>query len=156
MGFLRRLWSGTTPRPDRDGMVDAVLFDPPKSGSVAVVGESNYQQALRRVSGGSTEEGTVEADHLAALVPEPTNRYDRNAIRVVIDNQLVGYLSREDAIAYRPVAERLARQGRIMAARATLTGGWDRGRGDRGSFGVVLGLGTPDELMDELDQTEAR
>ncbi len=47
--------------------------------------------------------------------------------------------------------ERLAAQGKVAACRASISGGWDRGDGDRGSFGVRLSMGTPDELMKELD-----
>lgn len=36
------------------------------------------------------------------LVPEPENRFDRNAIAVFISEEKVGYLSREDAVLYRP------------------------------------------------------
>ena len=36
---------------------------------------------------------------VAELAPEPANRFDRNAVAVLIGRQLVGYLPREEAVA---------------------------------------------------------
>jgi hypothetical protein len=49
------------------------------------------------------------------------------------------------------VIDRLAAEGKVASCRASISGGWDRGEGDRGSFGVRLSMGTPDELIAELD-----
>ena len=71
--------------------------------------------------------------------------YDPNAVRVVISGGgFVGHLSREDAVAFRPIIDSLAAVGSVAACRASLSGGWDRGGGDRGHIGVVLFLGTPE------------
>src|SRR4051812_31164097 len=56
-----------------------------------IVGESNYQDALSRLCGGYTRDGH-QLHTRASLVPEPSNPYDKNAIRVDIDAQTVGYL----------------------------------------------------------------
>ena len=70
--------------------------------------------------------------------PGPDNRYDPAAIAVEIQRLQVGYLRRTDAVAYRATVE----EARIGEGRATceaiIRGGWDRGRGDVGAFGVVL------------------
>jgi hypothetical protein len=81
----------------------------------------------------------------AALLPEPTNRYDRNAVAVFVAGHQVGHLSREDAIIFKPVLAELARRGKVAMCAATIVGGWDRGRNDRGSFGVKLDLVRPGE-----------
>ena len=114
-------------------------------GEVEVRGESHYQDALEAVCGGRTEDG---ADHrcLAAVVPEPTNAYDNNAVRVEIEGRLVGYLSRSAAQAYQPVAERLRASGRVGIAEAEIVGGWLRGK-DRGHFGVCLYMAPPEALL---------
>lgn len=103
MGFLRRLLGAPSPvareypawllAPDRD---DAVL---------QVVGEGSYQDALSALGGRRTTEGPTNTDFVAGLIREANNRYDENAIQVQIDGRRVGYLSREDAIRYRPVVE---------------------------------------------------
>jgi hypothetical protein len=50
-------------------------------------------EALDRVTGG----GMGEHDFTAQLVREPDNVHDCNAIKVVVDGEHVGYLSRENA-----------------------------------------------------------
>ena len=135
-----------------------VIFDADKRNVVNVVGESASQGTLEKIAGGRTIDGALRRDHTAVLLPEPTNRYDRHAVRVAIvpwgpskGSGLAGYLSREDAIAYRPVIDRLAAVGRVAACAVSITGGWDRGSDDRGHFGVQLHLDVPEGAMKELE-----
>lgn len=120
-----------------------------------VVGESQRQGELEAFGGGRTEDGAVVVDHTAILLPEPTNPYDPAAVAVCLvrrgsgEAARIGYLSRDDARAYMPVIERAS--PRVLVADAIITGGWDRGAGDRGSFGVRLHLGEPAELWAEMD-----
>lgn len=137
----------------------ASLFEPTNRATVEVMGESHYQGTLERLAGGRTIDGGRYRDHIALMLPEPSNPYDHNAVRVLLAPHfdgatagLVGYLSREDAVAYRPVIDRLASMARLMACRASLKGGWDRGGGDRGSFGVTLHLDRPLVLMADMDR----
>jgi hypothetical protein len=107
--------------------------------SIEVVGESNYQQALKRICGGVTRDG-VEKLTSATLVLEDSNPHDKNAVRVDISGSTVGYLSRENAKAYR---QRLKNEGftsKTQQCPALIRGGWDRGRNDQGKFGVRLDL----------------
>ena len=68
---------------------------------ISVVGESNYQDALRKVSG-APPAGDWKFECQARLVPEPTNPYDPKAVMVQIDGECVGYLSRRNASIYGP------------------------------------------------------
>lgn len=98
-----------------------------------IVGESHYQEALEEIVGGRTDESAdFEVD--LSLVPESDNEYDPNAVGVEIDGELVGYLSRASAKKYR------AAFGAATTHEwpARIVGGWDRGDGDRGSFGVQM------------------
>lgn len=115
-----------------------------------VVGESHYQDALARAAGGRGEE---PADHacVVTLVPDPTNPYDKRAIRVVLDGQTVGYLSRTSASAYAPIAAALAPTRNHVRCRARIVGGWSRGIGDFGSFGIVVDLPAVDELRPTVE-----
>jgi hypothetical protein len=87
----------------------------------------------------------------ALLVPEPTNQYDRNAIKVVLwagrSWSMAGYLSRFDAIRYQPLFAHLATSASgtqpAIACDAALTN-------ERSGTGVVLHLGTPGECAAEL------
>jgi hypothetical protein len=65
---------------------------------VNVAGESHYQDALRAIAGASDEPQVRHATE-AALVPEPDNPHDPNAVRVEIDGRYVGYLPRAEALA---------------------------------------------------------
>jgi hypothetical protein len=148
MGFLRRLLGQPTVSAGDDAI--AWRLDPRPDAVLDIVGEQSYQDALRKLGGPLTPEGPTRVDHVAGLVPEPDNPYDHNAIRVQIDGRRVGYLSRENALLYGPVIRWSIDQGRHVAARAKLVGGWNRGGGDRGSIGVKLHVGTPAETVMEL------
>lgn len=115
-------------------------------GTVEVVGEAYYQVALERVAGGRSPD-SADLEVTATLLPEPDNPYDPNAIAVRIDGATVGYMSREDAIDYGPVVQRLAAMGCVGACQARIKGGWDRGNGDRGHFGLVLALAPPGQAL---------
>lgn len=155
MGFLRRVFG---PRPvDAEvpphgvARVQAPIFDALPGARVEVVGESHYQDALERAARGRTEDGPTQVEQIAGLMAEPTNAYDPNAVMVQIGGSIVGYLNRADAVAYKPVLEAVGRMGYpAFGCHASLTGGWDRGAGDRGSFGVVLHLASPKALLVEL------
>lgn len=109
----------------------------PEGGFVNVVGESYYEDAFLRLTGGRCSEG-YRAACTARIVPEPDNQYDPLAVAVHIGGVKVGHLSRDDARAYRPYLDEIIGLHGQATAAATLTGGWDRGHGDIGSFGVEL------------------
>lgn len=111
--------------------------------TVEVVGESHYQDALRRLCGGKTEAGHHKPA-VAVLSPEFDNPHDSNAISVSIDGRLVGYMSRTDAKNYRLLIEEMHRQGQVARSGAWIVGGWRRDQSDQGHFGVKLNLGAPD------------
>lgn len=119
--------------------------------SVQVVGESHYQEALERACGGRSEQG-ASCEVTAFLVPEPTNQWDPNAVGVYLDEGeggelvKVGHLSRDTAITYKPIGERLWRDNYWGAVNATIVGGWERGT-DRGHFGITLDLGSPPDCL---------
>jgi hypothetical protein len=106
--------------------------------TVDAVGESHYQEALETVAGGRTSFGVHIPLITAQLVREPTNPYDPDAVRVEADGRQLGYLPKEDAPRFHAAIDKLAVQGCLATCRARLTGGWDRGHGDRGSIGLQL------------------
>jgi len=106
-----------------------------------IVGESHYQGRLRNISASGRSFNV-------ALVPEPTNAFDPNAIRIVADDT-VGYLSKEDALYYAPVFTLLGQHDRVGTCRAQLTGG----AGEKRTFGVLLNLRDVDELLTLIRDT---
>jgi hypothetical protein len=108
---------------------------------VDVVGEQYYQDALEVLAAGRNAFGTRRRLLTVALVREPDNQYDQNAVRVDAAGTTVGHLSREDAPRFHAIIDRLARTGNPATCRAMLTGGWDRGDADRGYIGIKIFTG---------------
>lgn len=102
-----------------------------------IVGEGYYQDALLRICGGYTRDGH-QLQTRARLVPEPSNPYDANAIRVEIDGETVGHLKRDHAALYTKRLMDEGRAGEILDVRAYISGGWRTNQHDRGCFGVQL------------------
>lgn len=110
-----------------------------------IVGEGNYQPALDRICGGKSEDG-YEYECVAVLIEEPSNPYDRNAVKVTIDGQTVGYLAREDAVDYKHALADAGLAGRAVEVDAIVVGGWSRRRGDNGHYGVKLDMDLPPDF----------
>src|SRR6202050_4669709 len=88
-----------------------------------VVGELPRQDILWRLSGGTLGD-RIRCEVVAVLVPEPSNPYDKNAIAVQIDSQLIGYLSRTTAQEYLPGLQHLmSAHGGFIALRGVIVGG---------------------------------
>jgi HIRAN domain len=103
-----------------------------------VVGESHYQDALWTIVGGLRPD-SVRYETEAVLEPEPHNPHDQNAVKVLVEGHLVGYLSREDAAVYRSGLLRLMEKsptGRV-ALEAQIVGGGPR-RDGIGFLGIFL------------------
>jgi hypothetical protein len=102
-----------------------------------VVGEAQYQRALRELCRSRTDEGE---DHIteAHLVLEDTNRTDKNVVKIEIGSRKVGYLSRSDAIKFRL---RLSLEGateRRFMCKANIVGRRYRRGKDEGQYMVWL------------------
>lgn len=120
-----------TPRTEQPAphRVQATLYT--GSETLEVVGESNYQDALRHLAGAPVP--GIRVPKIAVLAPEPDNPYDANAIQVQIEAHVVGYLSREDAARYLPGVRRLMEGESFVALEAMIVCG-----GSGGVFGVFL------------------
>lgn len=104
------------------------------------VGESHYQQALERISGGRTREG-ANRRVIARLVPEPDNPYDSKAVSVRVGGQVVAYLPRsEGKQVHAKFTKLLEAVGCDIACQGVIVGGWKRGflGRDQGHFGIKL------------------
>ena len=114
--------------------------------TVAVVGEfyrAGVAQLVRR----------IECDEVTALlVPEPTNRHDPNAVKVLILGEHVGYLSRKHALDYQPALQLAAQHGEVLAVRANAH---KYGSGEYERHEVVMYLPTMKSLMRELEAAYA-
>jgi hypothetical protein len=97
------------------------LLPLPDSGRMTVRGESKYQRTLHAACAGriapfTDEDGCWDRALFVnvALRPEPSNAYDRNAVRVdVVGVGCAGYIPRDDARAYQASLLELESRGLV-------------------------------------------
>ena len=113
-----------------------------------IVGESNYQDALRRAQKIGRDWGNgVVAPVLIAR--EPDNPYDSNAVVVRLpDGSTVGYLSRERAPTYQSALQQVEEKGQLAVCWAKLIGG----DSVRPSIGAWLSLLWPERITRSLKE----
>jgi len=124
--------------------------------ALPIVGESHYQEALEAICGPRSDEGEDRRVE-ARLVLENDNPHDSMAVRVDIQGQTVGHLSREHARQYRKQLERAGYASTDAYCKARIRGGWDRGEGGHGHYGVFLDLPMDDSTATSymrMDQNE--
>lgn len=160
MDWVRRLFRGSPavpPAAPRDrGAAEqqhwqVMTFDGQRPDAIRdIVGEAYRQENVQFLL-----EHALPGQWVGAILePESTNPKDRNAVRVIAmtaDGQrgaLVGYLTRDDAIAYKPVFARIAPLA--LHTQATVIPGHDRARDGSRIPGVRIRLGSPGELLAEL------
>jgi hypothetical protein len=107
-----------------------------------IVGESYRQEALDDLCGGKCEDGH-DLETKAELCFVEDNPHDPDAVGVFIDARLVGYIPRDLAKQFRNDILRLNPEERPVTCDAKIVGGWDRGDGDEGHYGVKLNLSQP-------------
>lgn len=137
--FGRTEKDSAKPKPDVPRAPTSVDFQWPHLGEYdfEVVGESNYQLALKALHGSATD---GDPTGTAVLILEDDNPYDDKAVKVTVQGVTVGYLSREDARSYR---RRLGAKklGRINASCGIkITGGWELADGKRAHYGAQLDM----------------
>lgn len=133
MGLFSRKPKGTSRE------YSATLIDGPGTYRVPIVGESHRQSELRALSAGRCERGEC-VEFLAMLMPEPDNKFDRNAVAIYRqDGGQIGYLSRELAVEFRDMVRDYLSRDRLIACNARTYGG----DGDKPAIGVWLDLPDP-------------
>lgn len=107
--------------------------------SFEVVGEKSYQENLKKICGQPTYQG-YNLEKTALLILEDNNPHDNQAVRISIDGLTVGYLSRAIAREYRKKLSETGNPNMLCSCPALIRGGWNRGKNDKGPFGVLLDL----------------
>lgn len=115
------------------------LYNLPTNGGydLEIVGEASFQDNLLAICGRKTKNGHNKKT-IAYLILENNNPVDKNAVRIDTEGKTVGYLSRAVAIKYRDYLKHHGLGDIIGTCPAVIKGGWDRGNGDTGHFGVWL------------------
>lgn len=105
-----------------------------------IVGESFHQNSLKKLAGAHGDY-SAETPVNAVLIPYSTNPKDKKAVRVEINSQIVGHLSRDDARAFRKRLESQQLGTRPTICNAIIVGGGlDRKTGKNFHYGVRLDL----------------
>jgi HIRAN domain len=147
MGLFRRMFSSAVSPAVDDSVSLDIEAEVIRDEMVNVVGESNYQPAIRKACGWKPGTDT-HFECFAELVPEPTNLHDPNAVRVDINGTCVGYLSRADAVELGPaIREALSEHGSGLV-RAVIAG---HAVGDTDNLGVFLHLRLGREIVSDDD-----
>lgn len=120
-----------------------LLYQPHDSRGAVVkfqaAAELHYQDALSRLCGGKQRD-SADVCFSAWLYLENSNPYDHLAVRVDIQGDTVGYLSRDYARRLRRWLKRHGHTAKAAQCQANIRGGWYRGPDDQGHFGVFLDL----------------
>lgn len=103
-----------------------------------IVGEQSYQLNLKKIAGDKEEEAKF-VEVYAKVISEPTNQYDRYAIKVEINDLKVGYLNKDDA-------KKLAGKNINKLVPAVIDGGW-LNEDSEGSYGVKLAINKLNDLI---------
>lgn len=107
---------------------------------VEVVGESNYMASFEKICGRRTAD-CINRKTEAHLTLEDDNRFDKHAVRVSIEGYTVGHLPRAVARDFRRAVIGVGLDGStVFECGAHIRGGWDRGIGRQGDYGVWLDL----------------
>jgi hypothetical protein len=117
------------------------------------VGESYYEASFVSICGPKCLDGH-DLDVIADLRPEPNNQYDSAAVAVYVSDRKVGHLGRDDARYFRKIVDTTIAAHGYAACDGHIRGGWDRGGGDTGNFGVWLRFS--DAAIVELSADEVR
>ncbi|MFF5295272.1 HIRAN domain-containing protein [Paractinoplanes globisporus] len=118
--------------------------------SVDVVGESHYQQSIRTLFDADLKGDGAELTTTVQLVPDPKNKFDRNAVGVWVGPRQLGHLSRDEAVRYAPILSGLVAQGWAPQVSARVWASqWssDYGTGNDFSSSIRLDLAEPHMLV---------
>ena len=111
----------------------------PGTFAVDVVGVSRRQSVLAAIVDRQSRRGrTVTLD--AVLILEDSNPHDANAVRIEIEGELIGYLSRDNARRYRADLAAAGQPRATVRCKARIVGGFETESGERAHFGVRLDL----------------
>lgn len=121
-------------------IVGRIKKDPENGYEFDIVGESFCQSALLDIVGGKSED-SVEILKPAVVVRDLSNTYDANAVAVYIDESRVGYIAKDEAKEFCDAIKRSGFDSNsAFDVQAMIVGGWKRGNGDEGKFGVRLNV----------------
>lgn len=110
--------------------------------------QDNVEQVVRGRGGDPRSGGSIDLS--MAVVREPTNQADPNAVAVLADGIIVGYIARTDAYSYHQGLNRLASRGQTARVGGQISW-WGHEYGDP-NYDVRLDLGPPSTIVPINDE----
>lgn len=104
-----------------------------------VVGESFYQEAIRKIAGEHGKE-SANVETMALLIPDENNPHDEKAVRIDINGMTVGHMSRQDARSFRRRLGAKKLGPVVTTCHALIVGGHTMRDGSKASNGVQLDI----------------
>lgn len=118
-----------------------------------VVGEHYRRSDIQRIlkGNGAQLHRSGELSMPMTISREPSNHVDPNAVAVLADGVIVGYVPREQAPAYHPPLDRLSSLGRLARVVGEIRW-WASEYGDEPDYRVTLDLGAPSRIVPVNDE----
>lgn len=89
---------------------------------VTVAGTPMRQKALAFVAN-KPRQAAPDGYLTAVVIREPNNAHDKNAVRVLVDGVMIGYMFKDKARAWNPVLCEVERRGQVLVGSVRLHGG---------------------------------
>lgn len=126
-----------------DNQADVYYWEPStRYQRFQLVGEFYYQSAFKKLVGDHGDRG-AHVECVAMLIPENTNRFDSQAIRIDIKGMTVGYFNRNDARRFRMRLNTKKLAGKITSCNAVIEGGQLLNDGNHSIYSVALAINRP-------------
>jgi len=123
-----------------------------------VTGEARYQEAFGHLLVGAdrSEDGGVREWVTVVLLPEQSNKYDKNAVMVMAARsgpaQHVGYIPRDAAPAVQKAClQAQATHDKVLACEGLIQGGFQLEDGRPAAYGIRLLLPLPRNILNQMN-----
>lgn len=139
MSLFSSLFSSSTARPQSSSK-EVLRLSGDGTYAMDITGEENYQTALEDLGGPRLPEGVHQVETARLVIADNRTGSNRNAVRVEIRGQLVGYISLQDTIQYRHYLRTRGKSNVYGQCSALITGGWVTPDGTQGPYYVALDI----------------
>jgi hypothetical protein len=131
MGKLLNMLKTAAVPAQRTAPAPAWRAAPGREVPITILGEASYQPYIAQLA------RKYKGDFQIVLRAEANNPYDRNAVAILVDGGVVGYLPRELAPRWQPTVQAAASEGYLITGTAAICGG-TRDKPTRGVFGGAV------------------
>jgi hypothetical protein len=139
MSLLKDLFSSMIAKPPSSNK-EVIRLSGDDTFDIDITGEEGFQAALEDLGGPRLPEGVHQVETARLVVTNNGTGSNRNAVRVEIRGQLVGYLSVADTLQYRHYLYTKGKPKAHGLCYALIKGGWVTPDGTKGPYYVALDI----------------